>query len=158
MKIGGYELHDHIRLLVPSFGLIAAVWMLRLAMDLAGAPPTLVRACSVTVAGAVSILIAVLLIHVRRFGSYANVVFASLLLVLWEQLLIVSAIASSIMAHKTNIFTAPEYSGRAMSPLQHIIAHLTFGIVFGTLFGTAMGCLLLWMLRRLVPVGSSGKV
>lgn len=157
MKIGGYELREYLRLLAPSFWFIAAVWVLRLVLDLAGAPGGLVRACSVTVAGAVSILLAVLLIHVRRFGSYANVAFASLLLVLWEELLIDSAIALSVLTQKSNIFTAPEYSGHGMSPLQHILGHLTFGVVLGSLFGTAMGCLLLWILRRMVPLGSNRK-
>lgn len=157
MKIGGYELRDYLRLLAPSFALIASVWVLRLGLDLAGAPRGLVRAFSVTVAGAVAILLAVLLIHARRFGSYANVAFASLLLVLWEQLLIDFAIALSVLTHESNIFTAPEYSGHGMSPLQHILGHLTFGLVLGTAFGTAMGCLLLWMLRRMVPAGSNRK-
>jgi hypothetical protein len=160
MKIGGYGLRDHLRLLAPLFALIAAVWALRLVLHAAGAPFGLVRICSVTVAGAVSILLAALLIHTRRFGSYPNAVLASFLLVCWEQLLIVAAIAFSAFSHVQNVFAAPEYSqrfehGGALTPAQHIAGHLTFGLGIGTLFGAAMSCLLLWMLRRLVPMGSS---
>ena len=152
MKIGGHGLREHIRLLIPLFGLIAAVWLLRLVMDKAGAPPTMVRIVSVTVAAAASILLAVLLIHFRAFGSYGNVVVAAFLLEFWSQLLISSAIAFSAITGTTNIYVAPEYSYHS-APVAHIVGHLTGVLGFDTLFGAAMGCLLLWILRRLVPVG-----
>ena len=80
MKIGGHGLREHIRLLMPLFGLITAVWLLRLIMDKAGTPPAIVRIVSVTVAGSASILLAVLLIHFKGFGSYSNVVLAAFLI------------------------------------------------------------------------------
>ena len=155
MKIGSHGLREHIHLLMPLFGLIAAVWLLRMVMDMAGTPPTLVRMVSVTVATAASILLAVLVIHFKAFGSYASVVAAVFLLELWSQLLICGAIAFSAVTGTTNIYTAPEYSPPS-GPVGHIIGHLTAGVGFGTLLGAAMGCLLLWMLRRIVPV-SPGK-
>lgn len=151
MKIGGHALREHIRLLAPLFGLIAAVWALRLVLVAAGAPPGLVRVCSVTVTGAVSVLLAALLIHFRRFGSYSNIVVAAFLLQCWQQLLIVGAIAFSVFANINNVYSAPEYSPHG-GPLGHIAGHLTFGLGMGTLFGAGTGCLLLWMLKRLVPV------
>jgi hypothetical protein len=152
MKIGGHGLREHIHLLMPLFGLIAAVWLLRLVLDKAGAPPTVVRIVSVTVAGAASILLAVLLIHFKAFGSYGNVVVAAFLLEFWSQLLICGAIAFSALTGTTNIYTAPEYSFHSC-PGKHIFAHLTAVLGFDTLFGAAMGCLLLRILRRLVPAG-----
>lgn len=153
MKICGYGLREHLRLLTPSLGLITAVFALRMVLGAAGAPSGVVRACSVTVAGAVAVLFAVLMIYRRRLGGYPNVFMASLLLVLWEQLLVSGAIVFSVLTGIENIYSAPEFSpGRlAFDPWHHIAAHLTFGLVLGTLFGTAMGCLLLWMLRRMVP-------
>jgi hypothetical protein len=151
MRIGGHGLRDHIHLLMPLFGLIAAVWLLRIVLDKAGSPPTVVRMVSVTVAGAASVLLAALLIHFKAFGSYANVVAAAFLLELWEQLLICGAIAFSALTRTANIYTAPEYSFHS-GPVAHIVGHLTGALGFGTLFGAAMGCLLLWMLRRIVPV------
>ena len=155
MKIGGHGLREHIHLLKPLFGLIAAVWLLRLVLDKAGTPPTVVRMVSVTVAEAASILLAVLVIHLRAFGSYASVVAAAFLLEFWQQLLICGAIAFSALTGTANIYTAPEYSFHR-GPAAHIIGHLTGALGFGTLFGAAMGCLLLWMLRRIVPV-ATGK-
>jgi hypothetical protein len=161
MRIGGHGLRDHIRLLRPLFGLIAAVWLLRMVLDKAGAPPTVVRMVSVTVAAAASILLAVLLIHFKAFGSYASVVVSAFLLEFWSQLLICLAIAFSAITGTTNIYSAPEYSFHravghrvARGPLVHIFAHLTAVLGFDTLFGAAMGCLLLWILRRLVPLAT----
>jgi hypothetical protein len=150
MRIGDHSLREQLRLLLPLFGLIAAVWLLRLILDKAGTPPALVRMISVTVAGSASILLAVLLIHFKSFGSYANVVAAAFLLECWSQFLICSAIAFSVLTGTTNIYTAPEYSPRS-GQLAHIVGHLTFGLGLGTLCGAAMGCLLLWLLRHIVP-------
>ncbi len=154
MKINGYGLRDHVRLLSPLFGLIVAVWTLRLVLYAGSAPHLLVHWVSVTLAGVVSILLAVLLIYSRRFGSYANVVAAAFLLECWQQLLIVGAIAFTALTGIETVYAAPEYT-QCGGHLCHIAGHLTLGIAFGTLFGTAMGWLLLWTLRRLVPLGSS---
>jgi hypothetical protein len=155
MKIGNHGLREHIRFLMPLFGLIAAVWLLRLVVDKAGTPAPIVRMVSVTVAGSASILLAVLLIHFKSLGSYGDIVAAAFLLELWSQLLICSAIAFSALTGTVNIYSAPEYSPRT-GPLAHIFGHMTFGLGMGTLFGAGMGCLLLWLLRRVVPA-TGGK-
>jgi len=150
MNIAGHGLKDHLRLLAPVFGLIAAVWVLRMVLDFAGAPRMVIWWTSVTLASAISLLVAVLLIHFKRFGGYANVVFAVFLLTLWENFLIVLAIAFSTFTGLQTIYTAPEYGG-SLNPGRHILGHLTFGLGFVTLVGAAMDCLLLWVLRLLVP-------
>ena len=152
MKMCGRGIRDHIRLLAPLFGFITAVWALRWALDAAGAPHGLVRALSVTGATSLAILVAVWLIHTRGFGSYPNVVVASLLLVIFEQALIVIAIAFSVISKTDNVFAKPECS-MPDDPyhVKHILGQLTFGIGAGVLLGAATGCLMLWLLRRLVP-------
>jgi len=154
MKIGGHGLRDHLRLLAPVFGFIAAVWALRIILDAAGAPVGVVRLFSVTVAGAASVLMAALLIHARRFGGYSNLVFAALLLECCGQSLISAAIAFSALTGIQTVFARPEYS-LAMGPAKHILAHMTFGLGTGTLMGAAVGCLFLWMLRKFVPGGAT---
>ena len=153
MKVNGYGLRDHLRLLIPLFGLLTAVWAFRLILGVCGAPLWCSRVISVTGASAGSLLLAVLLMHVRRFGGYSNVVVASLLLNAWAQVLIVSAIIFSVLIGKENIYTAPEFSVPYDDPLhlRHIYGHLTFVIGAETLLGSAVGCLLLWMLRLLLP-------
>lgn len=150
MRIGEHGIREHLHLLAPLFGLIAAVWALRLVLAFAGAPPVVVHYCSVTAAGAISILFSVLLIYFKKFGGYYAVAACAVLLQIWEQCLISAAIAFGILSGIPNVYTAPEFA-RHMTPVQHLLSHLTFGLVFGSLIGTLMGCLLLWMLRKLVP-------
>jgi hypothetical protein len=152
MNICGRGLRDHIRLLAPLFSFITVVWALRWALDAVDVSPGLVRIFSVTGATSLSVLIAVWLIHTRGFGSYPNVVVSSLLLTVFEQVLIVAAIAFSVVSKIENVFTRPEFS-RPDDPhhVKHIVGQLTFGIGAGILLGTATGCLMLWLLRRLVP-------
>ncbi len=152
MSMCGRGLMDHVRLLTPLFGLIAVVWALRWVLDAAEVSPGVVRALSVTGATSLAVLIAVWLIHTRSFGSYPNVVLASLLLVVFEQLIIVAAIAFAVVSKIENVYTRPEYS-RPDDPqhLKHILGQLTFGIGAGMLLGAATGCLMLWLLKRIVP-------
>jgi hypothetical protein len=153
VKIGERNLREHIRLLYPFFGFVALIWLLRMICDALGAPQWLVRLFSVSGASSLSVVLAVLLIHVRNFGGYLNVILASLLLVVWRELLIILAILFSVVTHIENIYTAPEFSITQEDPyhIWHILGHLTFGIGAGTLLGSGMGCLLLWLLGKLVP-------
>lgn len=153
MKIGGHGLGEHIRLLAPVFVFVGAVWLLRLILGALGATGALVHAVSVTGAASLAVLIAVVLMYVRRFGSYYNVVVATFLIVAWGQLLIVMAIAFSVLTGVENVFTRPEYSIPVDDPyhLRHIMGHLTFALGSGILFGVGTGCLLLLLLKKLLP-------
>ena len=157
MSFCGHGLRDHVRLLTPLFALIAVVWVLRLLLDAAGVSHAIVRIFSLTAATSLSILIAVWLIHTRSFGSYPNVIVASLLLVVFEQLIIVLAIVFAVLSKTENVFTKPQYSmPDDPNHLKHILGQLTFGIGAGILLGTATGCLMLWLLRMLVPARERG--
>lgn len=152
MNFCGRGLRDHIRLLAPLFALIALVWALRWLLDATGFSHSLVRVLSVTGATSLAILIAVWLIHTRGFGSYPNVVLATLLLVAYEQVLIVLAIAFAVVTGIGNVFTRREYSNTDdPQHVRHMIGQLTFGVGAGLLFGAATGFLMLWLLRKLVP-------
>jgi hypothetical protein len=160
MKIGGHGIREHLRLFAPLFALIAAVWALRMVADYGGASMRIVRLASVTVAGSISILLAVILVHVRKFGGYANVAAVAFMLALWEQLLISSAVAFTALTGLQTIYAAPEFSGppgRHLGPWQHIFGQFTFVLGFQTLGGAVMGCLILWILRVLFPPATEGK-
>src|SRR5215472_1706904 len=122
MNINGFSLRDHLRLLAPLFGVIAAVWALRLVLAAMGASRAVLSICSVTMAGAVTLLLAVLLIHGRHVGGYANVAAAVFLLKCWEQGLISAAIAFGALTGTQNIYSAPEFSF-GLTPLRHILGH-----------------------------------
>jgi hypothetical protein len=149
MRIGRHGLVDHIRLLGPLFGFIAAMWALRIILYAAGAPrgSLELRLVSVTVAGGVAVLLAVVMIHRRAFGGYTSVVAAVFLLSCWEQILISAAIVFTALTGIPNVYAAPDF---AFVPgvWHHAAGHLTVGIGSSAIFGSAMGCILFWMLRR----------
>jgi len=153
MKIEGHRFRDRVRMLAPLFVLIATVWALRMVVFAAGAAPSSawLHIISVTVTGAVSILLAVLMIHHRRFGSYTSVVVAVFMIIAWEELLISAAVAFASITGTVNVYSLPRYSfGKA--PWHHVAAQLTLVLGFRAILGSAMGCLLLWMLRRVDPM------
>ncbi len=154
MKIGGHPFRQHLRLLSPLFALLAGVWVLRWIIGYINMPAWLLKVVSLTVFSPVAVLLAVLMLHVRRFGGYASVVVCSLLLNAWTESLIVLAIIFSVLTGISNIYTAPMYSPAEVDPhhLRHIHGHLTYGIGISTLAGAAMGSLLLFLLRKLVPL------
>jgi hypothetical protein len=151
MRIGGRSLREYLRLLGPLFGLITAVWGLRLIIAAVGAPGNIVRILSVTVTSSICILLAAVLIHIRRFGGYSSVITAVFLLVVWGQLLISAAIVLAMVTGGSNVYTEPEYAGRAPSLLVHLVGHLTLGIGISTLLGAGMACVLFWLVRRVIP-------
>lgn len=150
MKIGERDLGEHLRLLAPLLGFIAAVWAGRMILDFAGAPPMEVHLCSVTGADAIAILLAVLLIYFKRFGGYLNVMACAILLEAWAQLLISAALLFTLLTGIPTIYNAPRYSFH-MTVARNLFSHVTFSMAFGSLFGSAMGCLLLLLLRVMVP-------
>lgn len=156
MRIVGQRLRDHVRLLMPLFILLTGVWLTRIITAAFGAPHWIPRIFSMTVASAICVMLAVVMIHIRQFGSYTNVVVSSLLINAFSEILIILAILFSVGFGIENVFTAPEFSikGDDALHLRHIYAHLTFGIGLGTLSGSAVGALLLWLLRWLVPLPS----
>ncbi|MFB3921111.1 MAG: hypothetical protein ACE145_05280 [Terriglobia bacterium] len=151
MRIGEHTLRDHLRLLAPLFGLITAVWSLRIVLDLAGAPLQMVRVFSVGLAGSLSVLGATFLFHFKRFGSYGSLVTSAFMLVGYGQLLVALAIAFAALTHTHNVFVATEFSF-GMTYTQHITSHLTFIFAFQSILAGIMACLLLLMLRWLVPI------
>jgi hypothetical protein len=156
MIVHGRTFRDHLRMLWPIFGFIAAVWALRMVLGCEGVPRLVLHWVSVTLATSVAVLLAVLLIHAQRFGSYANVVLSVFLLAVWGQLLISGAIAFAALTGTHNIYSAPEYSPHG-TPLQHILGQLTFGIGFVTLSGSAVGCALYFLVSRIMPAPPAPK-
>lgn len=154
MRVSGRGFRDHVKLLTPLFGVIGAVWALRFILGAVGAPLWTIEIFSVGVFVPICVILAALLIHLKRFGGYASVVFSSFLLVLWGQVLIVGAILLTVLFSVENIYTAPEFSipGDA-GHVRHIFGHLTLGVGLETLIGSLMGCLILFMLRRAKPGG-----
>lgn len=156
MKLGEHGLREHLGLLAPLFAFIAAVWALRIVVYAAGAPPLVLHVISVTVAGRLSILLAVVMIYRRRFGSYSSVVAAVFLLICWEEFLIVAGVIFTILTGIRNVYNAPEFSFGA-TLWEQVLGHLTIGVGSGTILGAAMGCVIFWMLRKAHPEPRAGR-
>lgn len=158
MRVGGHRMREHVRLLLPLFGFVLVVWLLRLFLTAVGLSLSVTRVFSVTTASAIAVFLAVLLIHFHDFGGYTNVVATSLLLNAWSQVLIVIAILFAVATGTENVYTLPEFSVPGDDPmhLKHIFGHLTFMFGLGTLFGAGVGCLMLWFLRLMVPMRGEG--
>jgi hypothetical protein len=129
------------------------VWIVRILLGVVNALLWFSKLISVSAAAVIALLVAILWIHTRNFGSYPNVVIASFLINGWTHLLIILAILFAVVTNTDNIFTRPEFSIKEDDAyhVRHIVGHLTFGIGANTLFGAGMGCLLLWLLRSVVP-------
>ena len=157
MKVHGHGLREHIRFLAPLLIFLVIVWIVRTLLGVVNAPLWFSMLFSVSAAAVIALLVAILWFHIRGFGSYPNVVMASFLINAWTHLLIILAIAIAVITNTENIFTRPEFSmkGDDAYHLRHILGHLTFGIGANTLFGAGMGCLMLWLLRLVVPNHSS---
>lgn len=155
MKIGGHPLRQHLRILAPLFALLTGVWALRWVIGCVNTPRWILQVVSMTVFSPAAVLLAVLMLHVRRFGGYASVVVCSLLLNAFTEAIIVLAILFSTLTGIPNIYTFPMYSPNELDPnhLRHIHGHLTWGIGLSTLAGAAVGSLLLFLLRKLAPMG-----
>ncbi|HUV14303.1 MAG TPA: hypothetical protein VMY18_11725, partial [Acidobacteriota bacterium] len=152
MRFSGKTMKEHIQLLTPLFGIIAAVWALRFFLGQVGAPGWLIQPFSVTLIVPVSIILMTLLIRVKRFGGYPSVIVGAFFLVVWSQLLIVAAILLSVFGGVDNIFTAPQFSPENdPNHMNHIIGHLTSGVASLTILSSLMGCVLFYMLRRTHP-------
>jgi hypothetical protein len=149
MRIDGHSLRDYLHLLAPLGALMAAVWALRIVVYAAGARGDVLHIISVTLAGRLSILLAVIMIHRRRFGGYTSVITSVFLLTCWEQFIISAAILFTVLTGMTNVYSASRFTF-GESPLAHLVGHLTIGIGSGTLLGAAMGCLLLLIVRKLM--------
>lgn len=158
MKIQGQSFGAHLRLVRPFLWFIAAVWLLRLTLPAFSPPAWIISLFSVHLAVSISVLVVVVLIFWRQFGSYANVVFSTFLLVAWGELLVSAAILFAVMTGIENIFIYPEFS-LANDPyhLKHVIGHLTFSLGGGTLVGSAMGCLLFYLLGSFFPGHSQAR-
>lgn len=149
MKVNGRTLSEHLRLLKPFFWVLALVWALRYVVALAGGPTWLVRSFSLIFLAPILIAVMVLVVHIRRFGGYSNVIVATFLLTFFVHLLIASGI---LLTETMGIERVMRPSVRHAPPtLTHAIGHLTFGLGMGTILGAALASILLFVLRMVVP-------
>ena len=149
MRFGDKSFADHLRLLQPCLVLILIVWALRFLAFWMGLPDYVVRLLSVSGAIPLAIILAALLIHVRRFGGYVNLIVASAVLVCFGQALIILAIILGSLGLENTYSLSRGAAGR-LDPTLHVFGHL-LAIPLGTLVGSIIGAIFFWMLGRTLP-------
>lgn len=131
---------------------IVVVFVVRLALSLAGTPNATVKWVSVTVVLLLGTLYYGVAVHTRGFGSYRQlyplVLFQSLL----GEGLVALAIVLGILTGQGNIYTAPEFSGGTDGKnWLHVFAHVVVGAVVLPLVTWAIASLVLLVTKKVAP-------
>jgi hypothetical protein len=131
---------------------IVVVFVVRLAMSLAGIPNATTKWVSVTVVLLLGMLYYGVAVHTRGFGSYKQLYPLLLFQSVLAETLVALAIVLGIVTAQDNIYTAPEYSGGSDGKNWiHVIAHLVVGVVILPLVTWAISSLVLLVTRKAAP-------
>jgi hypothetical protein len=132
--------------------IIAIVGLGRLALSLGGVSNSAARWLSISVVMLLGVVYVSIRVHTSGFGSYKQ-----LLPLIWiqtalAQSIVAGSIVLSIITHKENIFSAPEFSGGADGKTwRHVVAHLAIGFLIGPLVLWLIGSLILWVTKKVAP-------
>jgi hypothetical protein len=131
---------------------IVVVFLVRLALSLAGTPNSTTKWASVTVVLLLGMLYYGVAVHTRGFGSYKQLYPLLLFQSLLGEGLVALAIVLGIVTGQDNIYTAPEYSGGTDGKnWVHVIAHLVVAAVILPLVSWAIASLVLLVTKKVAP-------
>jgi hypothetical protein len=126
----GKPVSEYLKFQKVFLGLIVAVWLLRLGLSLAGQPNSGVKWFSVTVVLLLGVLYYGVAVYTKGFGSYKQLYPLLLFQSALGEGLVALAIVLAIVTGRSNIYTAPEYSGGGDGRnWLHVLAHLVIGFV-----------------------------
>ena len=131
---------------------IVVVFVVRLALSLAGTPNATAKWVSVTVMLLLGTLYYGVAVHTRGFGSYKQLYPLLLFQSLLGEGLVALAIVLAIVTAQDNIYTAPEYSGGTDGKnWLHVFAHVVIAAVVLPLVSWAISSLVLLVTRKVAP-------
>jgi hypothetical protein len=131
---------------------IVVVFVLRLALSLAGTPNATAKWVSVTVVLLLGTLYYGVAVHTHRFGSYRQLYPLLLFQSLLGEGLVALAIVLAIVTAQDNIYTAPEYSGgNDGKNWMHVFAHVVIAAVALPLVSWAISSLALLVTKKVAP-------
>lgn len=131
---------------------IAVVFVVRLALSLAGTPNATAKWASVTVVLLLGMLYYGVAVHTRGFGSYKQLYPLLLFQSLLGEGLVALAVVLGILTGKDNIYTAPEYSGGVDGKnWLHAFAHVVAAAVILPLASWAISSVVLFVTKRVAP-------
>jgi len=148
----GKSVGQYLSFQQPFLILIVAVWLVRLALSLAGMPNATVKFVSVTVVLLLGTLYYGVAVHTRGFGSYKQLYPLVLFQSLAGETLVALAIVLGIVTGQDNIYTAPEYSGGTDGKnWAHVFAHLVVGGIVLPLVSWAIASLVMLVTKKAAP-------
>ena len=155
MKIFGKSLSEYVRFERGFLILILVVGLARLILSLLGMPNSAVKFISITVALLLGMLYYSVTVHTSGFGSYKQLLAVLALPVILGSCIVITGIVISILTHKNNIFSAPEFSGGVDGKnWGHVGAHAVAAIVLSLIFW-AVGSLIMLVTKK-VTGGRAG--
>lgn len=155
----GRKLSDYIRFDRWILILIAAVFLVRLILSLAGVPFTMNRWISINIVLLLGLVYCSVAVHTTGFGGYKQLFGLLLVQTVFAHALIALGILFGIFTGTDNAYTAPEVFGGANGRnLPHAGLHLIAGFIV-PLFGWLIGAAILFVSKRLVraPAHTAAK-
>jgi hypothetical protein len=131
---------------------IVVVFVVRLALSLAGTPNATAKWVSVTVVLLLGTLYYGVAVHTRGFGSYKQLYPLLLFQSLLGEGLVALGVVLAIVTGQDNIYTAPEYSGGGDGKnWLHVFAHVVIAAVVLPLVSWAISSLVLLVTKKVAP-------
>ena len=132
--------------------LVAAAFVIRLALPMAGMSIASTRWVSINIVLLVGLIYCSVAVYTRRFGGYKHLFGLLLIQNVFAHMLIAFGITLGILTGTDNIYTAPEFfggnSGRNWS---HVLAHTIAAFVV-PLFAWLVGSVILFVTKRVKKV------
>ena len=128
--------------------LVAAAFMVRLSISLAGTPVATARWISINIVLLVGLIYCSVAVHTKGFGSYKQLFGLLLIQLAFAHLLVASAIAMGILTGTDNIYTAPEFfGGNSGRNWFHVLAHVIGAVVLPAIYWL-IGSLILFVTKQ----------
>ena len=148
----GKTLAEYLRFQRVVLALVVAVFVIRLALSMAGVANTTARWASVTVVLLVGVVYYGVAVYRTGFGSYKQLYPLLLIQSIVGEGLVALAIVLAIFTGRDNIYTAPEYSGGGDGKnWMHVVAHLVVAIVILPLLSWAVASLVMFVTKKAAP-------
>jgi hypothetical protein len=131
--------------------LIAAVFVIRLALPLLGTSIGLTRWVSINIVLLVGLVYCSVAVHTARFGGYKQLYGLLLIQTVFAHSLIALGIILGITTGTDNIYTAPEFfGGNSGRNWIHVLMHIIAAVVL-PLIVWLIGSVILFATKRLKP-------
>ena len=131
--------------------LVAATFVIRLALPFAGTSIARTRWVSINIVLLIGLIYCSVAVHIRQFGGYKQLFGLLLIQNLFAHMLIAFGITLGILTGTDNIYTAPEFFGgnNGRNGL-HVLAHLV-GAFLVPVFAWLLGSVILFVTKRVKP-------